>query len=111
MNLAKPMQRTDTRKPCFWPSKSENARRAAIHNRNLNFDHNQFVIRSLKSVNTKTPQAKHNGNHTKKVWKATRKHNVNTTKTAWRPKKVVGSVKPQWRPHGRTFWVVDYLVL
>ncbi|GJW33796.1 hypothetical protein Tco_0053828 [Tanacetum coccineum] len=92
----KPMPKSDTRNHRIWPSKSENARRAAIHNRNLNFDHNQFVIRSLKSVNTKTPQAKHNGNHTKKVWKATRKHNVNTTKTAWRPKKVVGSVKPQW---------------
>ncbi|GJV77093.1 integrase, catalytic region, zinc finger, CCHC-type containing protein [Tanacetum coccineum] len=83
----KPMPKSDTRNHRIWPSKSENARRAAIHNRNLNFDHNQFVIRSLKSVNTKTPQAKHNGNHTKKVWKATRKHNVNTTKTLWRPKK------------------------
>ncbi|GJT14101.1 hypothetical protein Tco_0861143 [Tanacetum coccineum] len=63
-----------------------NARRAADHNRKLNVvDHNQFVIRSLKSVNTKTPQAKHSVNHTKKVWKATRNHNVNTTKTAWRP--------------------------
>ncbi|GJS02072.1 hypothetical protein Tco_0318580 [Tanacetum coccineum] len=72
------------------------------HNRKLNFvDHNQFVIRSLKSVNTKTPQAKHSVNHTKKVWKATRNHNVNTTKTAWRPTgKVVGSVKPQWKPTG-----------
>ncbi|GJZ02204.1 hypothetical protein Tco_0520165, partial [Tanacetum coccineum] len=89
------------------PVKSANARRAAIHNRNLNFDHNQFVIHSLKSVNTKTPQAKHNGNHTKKVWKETRKHNVNTTKTAWRPKKVVGSVKPQWRPTGRHFGLFD----
>ncbi|GJT90852.1 hypothetical protein Tco_1079697 [Tanacetum coccineum] len=103
----KPMPKSDTRNHRIWPSKSENARRAAIHNRNLNFDHNQFVIRSLKSVNTKTPQAKHNGNHTKKVWKATRKHNVNTTKTAWRPKKVVGSVKPQWRPTGRHFGLFD----
>ncbi|GKF18717.1 hypothetical protein Tco_0063635, partial [Tanacetum coccineum] len=78
------------------PSKSVNARRAADHNRKLNFvDHNQFVIRSLKSVNTKTPQAKHSVNHTKKVWKETRNHNVNTTKTTWRPtRKVVGSVKP-----------------
>ncbi|GJW01881.1 hypothetical protein Tco_1560737 [Tanacetum coccineum] len=58
-----------------------------------------FVIRSLKSVNTKTPHAKHSVNHTKKVWKATRNHNVNTTKTAWRPTgKIVGSVKPQWKP-------------
>ncbi|GJV49249.1 hypothetical protein Tco_1439461 [Tanacetum coccineum] len=68
----------------------------ADHNRKLHVvDHNQFVIRSLKSVNTKTPQAKHSVNHTKKVWKATKTHNVNTTKTAWRPTgKVVGSVKP-----------------
>ncbi|GJY55993.1 copia protein [Tanacetum coccineum] len=35
------------------------------------------------------------------------KHNVNTTKTAWRPKKVVGSVKPQWRPTGRHFGLFD----
>ncbi|GKA32495.1 hypothetical protein Tco_0718862 [Tanacetum coccineum] len=83
----KPMPKSDTRNHRIWPSKSENARRAAIHNRNLNFDHNQFVIRSLKSVNTKTPHAKHNGNHTKKVWKATRKHNVNTTKDRLEPKK------------------------
>ncbi|GJW65934.1 hypothetical protein Tco_0117818 [Tanacetum coccineum] len=87
---------------------SENARRAD-HNRKLNVvDHNQFVIRSLKSVNTKTPQAKHSVNHTKKVWKATRNHNVNTTKTAWRPTgKVVGSVKPQWKPTGRHFALYD----
>ncbi|GKB04425.1 hypothetical protein Tco_0832568, partial [Tanacetum coccineum] len=80
-------------------------RRAADHNRKLNVvDHNQSVIRSLKSVHTKTPQAKHSVNHTKKVWKATRNHNVNTTKSAWRPtRKVVGSVKPQWKPTGRYF--------
>ncbi|GJS22163.1 hypothetical protein Tco_0450795 [Tanacetum coccineum] len=61
-----------------------------------------------KSVNTKTPQAKHSVNHTKKVWKATRNHNVNTTKTAWRPTgKVVGSVKPQWKPTGRHFALYD----
>ncbi|GKD15693.1 hypothetical protein Tco_1200100 [Tanacetum coccineum] len=70
--------------------------------------HNQFMIRSLKSVNTKTPQAKHSVNHTKKVWKATRNHIVNTTKTAWRPtRKVVGSVKPQWKPTGRHFALYD----
>ncbi|GJT46185.1 hypothetical protein Tco_0954900 [Tanacetum coccineum] len=80
-------------------------RAAESLNRKLNVvDHNQFVIRSLKSVNTKIPQAKHSVNHTKKVWKATRHHNVNTTKTAWRPSgKVVGSVKPQWKPTGRHF--------
>ncbi|GKD91995.1 hypothetical protein Tco_1371832, partial [Tanacetum coccineum] len=91
----------------IWPSKSENARRA--ENKNLNFvDHNnQFVIRSLKSVNTKTPPAKR-VQHTKKVWRATTRHHVNTTKTAaWRPKKVVGSVKPQWRPTGRHFGLFD----
>ncbi|GJS67988.1 retrovirus-related pol polyprotein from transposon TNT 1-94 [Tanacetum coccineum] len=99
----KPMPKSHTRNHRILPSKSVNARRAADHNRKLNVvDHNQFVIRSLKSVNTKTPQAKHSVNHTKKVWKATRNHNVNTTKTAWRPTgKVVGSVKPQWKPTGR----------
>ncbi|GJX07606.1 uncharacterized mitochondrial protein-like protein [Tanacetum coccineum] len=82
----KPMPKSHTRNHRILPSKSVNARRAADHNRKLNVvDHNQFVIRSLKSVNTKTPQAKHSVNHTKKVWKATRNHNVNTTKTAWRP--------------------------
>ncbi|GJT35271.1 hypothetical protein Tco_0925690 [Tanacetum coccineum] len=92
----KPMPNSHTRNHHILPSKSVNAKKAADHNRELNVvDHNQFVIRSLKSVNTKTPQAKHNVNHTKKVWKATRNHNVNTTKTAWRPtRKVVGSVKP-----------------
>ncbi|GJT81875.1 hypothetical protein Tco_1056217 [Tanacetum coccineum] len=64
--------------------------------------HRNIVLALVKSVNNQNPQAQNiNGNHTKKVWKATRKHNVNTTKTAWRPKKGVGSVKPQWRPTGR----------
>ncbi|GJW93716.1 hypothetical protein Tco_0173388 [Tanacetum coccineum] len=105
----KPMPKSHTRNHRILPSKSVNARRAADHNRRLNVvDHNQFVIRSLKSVNTKTPQAKHSVNHTKKVWKATRNHNVNTTKTAWRPtRKVVGSVKPQWKPTGRHFALYD----
>ncbi|GJS45479.1 retrovirus-related pol polyprotein from transposon TNT 1-94 [Tanacetum coccineum] len=103
------MPKSHTRNHRILPSKSVNARRAADHNRKLNVvDHNQFVIRSLKSVNTKTPQAKHSVNHTKKVWKATRNHNVNTTKTAWRPTgKVVGSVKPQWKPTGRHFALYD----
>ncbi|GJR55215.1 putative ribonuclease H-like domain-containing protein [Tanacetum coccineum] len=105
----KPMPKCHTRNHHILPSRSVNARRAADHNRKLNVvDHNQFVIRSLKSVNTKTPQAKHSVNHTKKVWKATRNHNVNTTKTAWRPtRKVVGSVKPQWKPTGRYFALYD----
>ncbi|GJR08254.1 uncharacterized mitochondrial protein-like protein [Tanacetum coccineum] len=105
----KPMPKSHTRNHRILPSKSVNARRAADHNRKLNFvDHNQFVIRSLQSVNTKTPQAKHSVNHTKKVWKATRNHNVNTTKTTWRPTgKVVGSVKPQWKPTGRHFALYD----
>ncbi|GJV40958.1 hypothetical protein Tco_1419398 [Tanacetum coccineum] len=77
----KPMPKSHTRNHRILPSKSVNARRAADHNRKLNVvDHNQFMIRSLKSVNTKTPQAKHSVNHTKKFWKATRNHNVNTTK-------------------------------
>ncbi|GJU44467.1 integrase, catalytic region, zinc finger, CCHC-type containing protein [Tanacetum coccineum] len=81
----KPMPKCHTRNHRILPNKSVNARRAAYHNRKLNVvDHNQFVIRSLKSVNTKTPQAKHSVNHTKKVWKATRNHNVNNDKTSWR---------------------------
>ncbi|GJU47071.1 hypothetical protein Tco_1204337 [Tanacetum coccineum] len=105
----KPMPKYHTRNHHILPSRSVNARRAADHNRKLHVvDHNQFVVRSLKSVNTKTPQAKHSVNHTKKVWKATRNHNVNTTKTAWRPtRKVVGSVKPQWKPTGRYFALYD----
>ncbi|GJZ36976.1 hypothetical protein Tco_0583167 [Tanacetum coccineum] len=105
----KPMPKSHTRNHRILPRKSVNARRGADHNRKLNFvDHNQFVIRSLKYVNTKTPQAKHSVNHTKKVWKATRNHNVHTTKTAWRPiGKVVGSVKPQWKPTGRHFVLYD----
>ncbi|GJX41357.1 retrovirus-related pol polyprotein from transposon TNT 1-94 [Tanacetum coccineum] len=105
----KPLPKSHTRNHCILPSKSVNVRRAADHNRKLNVvDHNQFVIRSLKSMNTKTPQAKHSVNHTKKVWKAAKNHNVNTTKTAWRPtRKVVGSVKPQWKPTGRHFVLYD----
>ncbi|GJT92404.1 hypothetical protein Tco_1081249 [Tanacetum coccineum] len=87
----KPMPKSHTRNHHILPSKSVNARKAAYHNRKLHVvDHNQFVIRSLKSVNTKTPQAKHSVNHTKKVWKATRNHNVNTTKEiAMRPARKV----------------------
>ncbi|GKA10580.1 hypothetical protein Tco_0690013 [Tanacetum coccineum] len=73
----KPMPKCHTRNHRILPNKSVNARRAADQNRKLNVvDHNRFVIRSLKSVNTQTPQAKHSVNHTKKVWKATRNHNV-----------------------------------
>ncbi|GJT19146.1 hypothetical protein Tco_0877852 [Tanacetum coccineum] len=105
LNLANLCQRATLRTIVFLPVNvvnARNVRRAAYHNKKLNvIDHNQFVIRSLKFANTKTPQAKHSVNHTKKVWKATRNHNVNTTKTAWRPiGKVVGSVKPQWKPTG-----------
>ncbi|GKA70501.1 integrase, catalytic region, zinc finger, CCHC-type containing protein [Tanacetum coccineum] len=64
----KPMPKSHTQNHRIFPSKSVNARRAADHNRKLNVvDHNQFMIRSLKSVNTKTPQAKHSVNHTKKA--------------------------------------------
>ncbi|GKA13306.1 retrovirus-related pol polyprotein from transposon TNT 1-94 [Tanacetum coccineum] len=105
----KPMPKSHTRNHRILPRTSVNVRSAADHNRKLNFiDPNQCVIHSLKSVNTKTPHAKHSVNHTKKVWKATRNHNVNTTKTAWRPsRKVVGSVKPQWKPTGRYFALYD----
>ncbi|GJZ99703.1 hypothetical protein Tco_0672254 [Tanacetum coccineum] len=76
----KPMPKSHTQNHRILPSKSVNARRAADHNRKLNV----------------------------KVWKATRNHNVNTTKTAWRPtRKVVGSVKPQWKPTGRHFSLYD----
>ncbi|GJY09070.1 uncharacterized mitochondrial protein-like protein [Tanacetum coccineum] len=62
----KPIPKSHTQNHHILPSKSVNARRAADHNRKLNFvDHNQFVIRSLKSVNTKTRQAKTIVNHTK----------------------------------------------
>ncbi|GKB72716.1 hypothetical protein Tco_0934128 [Tanacetum coccineum] len=45
----KPMAKSHTRNHRILPNKSVNARRAADHNRKLNvFDHNQFVIRSLK---------------------------------------------------------------
>ncbi|GJS84080.1 hypothetical protein Tco_0750621 [Tanacetum coccineum] len=48
------MPKSHTRNHRILPSKSVNARRAVDHNRELNVvDHNQFVIRSLKSVNTK----------------------------------------------------------
>ncbi|GJS81535.1 hypothetical protein Tco_0748076 [Tanacetum coccineum] len=64
----KPMLKSHTQNHHILPSKSVYVGRAADHNRKLNVvDHNQFVIRSLKSVNTKTPQAKHSVNHTKKV--------------------------------------------
>ncbi|GKE88755.1 hypothetical protein Tco_1566230 [Tanacetum coccineum] len=65
----KPMPKCHTRNHRILPNKSVNARSAADHNRKLNVVyHNQFVIRSWKS-------------------------------TAWRPTgKVVGSVKPQWKP-------------
>ncbi|GJX52833.1 hypothetical protein Tco_0281202 [Tanacetum coccineum] len=86
------MPKYHTRNHRFLPSTSVNGRRAADHNRKLNVvDHNQFVVRSLKSVNTKTPHAKHSVNLTKKVWKATRNHNV----------------KPQWKPTGRHFVLHD----
>ncbi|GJU09240.1 hypothetical protein Tco_1125670 [Tanacetum coccineum] len=53
----KPMPKCHTWNHHILPNKSVNARRAAYHNRKLNVvDHNQFVIRSLKSVNTKTPR-------------------------------------------------------
>nr|GEY56092.1 putative ribonuclease H-like domain-containing protein [Tanacetum cinerariifolium] len=53
-----------------------------------NFDN--CVVHNLKSVNVKTPTAKHNVNITKKVWKA----------------KVV-TVRCQWKPTGRRFTLYD----
>ncbi|GJZ91544.1 hypothetical protein Tco_0663471 [Tanacetum coccineum] len=49
----KPMPKSHTRNHRILPSKSVKARSAADHNRKLNVvDHNQFVIRSLTSVQT-----------------------------------------------------------
>ncbi|GJX18515.1 hypothetical protein Tco_0221192 [Tanacetum coccineum] len=71
----KPMPKSHTRNHRILPSTECERDEAADPNRKLNVvDHNQFVVRSLKSVNTKTPHAKHSVNHTKKVWKATRNH-------------------------------------
>ncbi|GJT33802.1 retrovirus-related pol polyprotein from transposon TNT 1-94 [Tanacetum coccineum] len=50
----KPMPKSHTRNHRILPSKSVKARSAADHNRKLNVvDHNQFVIRSLTSVQTR----------------------------------------------------------
>nr|GEX64727.1 hypothetical protein [Tanacetum cinerariifolium] len=53
-------------------------------------NHDNCVVRNLKSVNVKTPTAKHNVKTTKKVWKA----------------KVV-TVRSQWKPTGRRFTLYD----
>ncbi|GJZ70675.1 hypothetical protein Tco_0634526 [Tanacetum coccineum] len=69
----KPMPKSHTRNHRILPSTSVNARRAADHNRKLNVvDHNQFVVRSLKSVNTKTPHPKTECESYYRDWKATR---------------------------------------
>ncbi|GJZ47126.1 hypothetical protein Tco_0600958 [Tanacetum coccineum] len=78
MNLANYGQMCHTRNHRILPSTSVNARRAADHNRKLNVvDHNQFVIRSLKSESGDQLDI------------------------------VVGSVKPQWKPTGRHFALYD----
>ncbi|GJW09511.1 hypothetical protein Tco_1575338 [Tanacetum coccineum] len=63
----KPMPKSHTQNHRILPSKSVNTRRAADYNRKLNVvDHNQFVIRSLKSVKPKTnPRPNIVVNHTK----------------------------------------------
>ncbi|GKA60179.1 hypothetical protein Tco_0759586 [Tanacetum coccineum] len=75
----KPMPKSHTRNHHILPNKSVNARRAAYHNRKLNVvDHNQFSCSD------------------------------SFLDTAWRPtRKVVGSVKPQWKPTGRHFALYD----
>ncbi|GKF72246.1 hypothetical protein Tco_0208360, partial [Tanacetum coccineum] len=77
-------------------------------------NHHDCLVICADSVNVKPHQTRRRKHQpkkewkpTKKVWKATRNHNVNTTKTAWRPKKVVDSVKPQWKPTGRHFALYD----
>nr|GEW80981.1 hypothetical protein [Tanacetum cinerariifolium] len=60
-------------------------------NKSLFFaNHDNCVVRNLKSVNVKTLTAKHNVKTTKKVWKA----------------KVV-TVRSQWKPIGRRFTLYD----
>ncbi|GJZ66346.1 retrovirus-related pol polyprotein from transposon TNT 1-94 [Tanacetum coccineum] len=69
----KPMPKSHTWNHHILPNKSVNARRAAYHNRKLNVvDHNQFVIRSLKSVNTKNPPGQTSGESYKQVLERTR---------------------------------------
>nr|GEY50673.1 hypothetical protein [Tanacetum cinerariifolium] len=53
-------------------------------------NHDNCVVRNLKSVNVKTSTAKHNVKTTKKVWKA----------------KVV-TIRSQWKPTGRHFTLYD----
>nr|GFA10334.1 hypothetical protein [Tanacetum cinerariifolium] len=53
-------------------------------------NHDNCVVRNLKSMNVKTPMTKHNVKTTKKVWKA----------------KVV-IVRSQWKPTGRRFTLYD----
>ncbi|GJR76020.1 retrotransposon protein, putative, ty1-copia subclass [Tanacetum coccineum] len=56
LNLVNYANKKPHREPCILTSKSVNARKAADHNKKLHVvDHNQFVIRSLKSVIPKTP--------------------------------------------------------
>nr|GFB41704.1 hypothetical protein [Tanacetum cinerariifolium] len=53
-------------------------------------NHDNCVVRNLKSVNVKTPTAKHNVKTTKKFWKA----------------KIV-TIRSQWKPTGRRFTLYD----
>nr|GEW76464.1 zinc finger, CCHC-type [Tanacetum cinerariifolium] len=53
-------------------------------------NHDNYVVRNLKSMNVKTPTAKHNVKTTKKVWKT----------------KVV-TVRSQWKPTGQRFTLYD----
>ncbi|GJS14971.1 hypothetical protein Tco_0409443 [Tanacetum coccineum] len=106
----KPMPKSHTRNHRILPSKSVNARRATDHNRELNVvDHNQFMIRSLKSVNTKTPQAKHSVNHTKKINPVENATQTPPKETQlgdhWKGLLVV--FKPQWKPTGATIRLYD----
>ncbi|GJS61931.1 hypothetical protein Tco_1439465 [Tanacetum coccineum] len=75
----KPMPKSHTRNHHILPSKSVNARRATYHNRKLHvvFDHEPVCESFLK---------RHLGDPTRKV---------------------VGSVKPQWKPTGRHFALYD----
>ncbi|GKF51782.1 hypothetical protein Tco_0148249, partial [Tanacetum coccineum] len=92
-----PMPKSHTWNHRILSSKSVNARRATDHNRRLNVvDHNQFVIRSLNSVNVKPHQTKRFKRQPKKEWKP--------IKRVWKPiSKPVANSKPQWKPTGRHF--------
>ena len=57
-------------------------------------NHDQCVVRYLKSLNARTPKAKHLPTHTKQVWQVKKP----TRKPTKKPRN-----RTEWRPTGRTF--------